>query len=148
MAERRRVTRRGEDAAVEEIHRWIRRAALGYAILLAAIVVSFFRIGDAIDQNTEQATQIEETAHLAALQAEALREASIEGCRRQNDVREAVVEVRGALATLVATSLRSPGHPAHDNPEARRVYERNLERLREPVALVACAHEYPRAMAP
>lgn len=135
-----------ERAAVEEIHRWIRRAAFGYAVLLVAIVVGFFRIGDALEENTEQSEQISRQAQLAAIQAEALREASIEGCRRQNDVREAVAEVRSALATLVATSLRSPGHPAHDNPEARRVYERNLKRLQQPVARVSCAREYPRAM--
>lgn len=118
-----------------DLARYWQAARIGYALLLAAIVVGFFRTGDTISENEHQAREI-------AMAAEDLRLASIDACRRQNDVRQEVATNRDVVRAIVQTSLDQQV-PATADPVVRAKFRRYLARLRKPVPLVACETEFP-----
>lgn len=139
MPERRETVRRSEDVSLDELYRWIRRAALGYVILLAAVVVGFFRIGDTIDQNAEQGAQIKRQAQIARIQAEHLRQQSIAACKRGNDVRRDIQASRDVLGFLV-TAILEAGGPS--NPELQDDFLRAARKLERPVPQVDCQRSF------
>ena len=93
------------------------------------------------DNADDAARKADSVAQLAARQAERLRMASIEDCRRSNDVRADLIRVKEGLRKLVEVVIRGTGA---GSPDAQEVFERVHRELRKPVPLVECRTEYPR----
>ena len=93
------------------------------------------------DNADDAARKADLVAQLAARQAERLRMASIEDCRRSNDVRADLIRVKEGLRKLVEVVIRGTGA---GSPDAQKVFERVHRELRKPVPLVECRTEYPR----
>lgn len=89
------------------------------------------------------ATRADQAARLAATQAEELRKASLEDCRRSNDVRRDLRKLKGSLLKLVSSVLVAGGP---GDPETRHVFERVERTLRQPVPSVSCRTKYPKAL--
>ena len=95
------------------------------------------------DSADDSARKADQAAQIAARQAERLRMASIEDCRRSNDVRADLIRVKEGLRKLVEVVINGTGA---GSPDAQKVFERVHRELRKPVPLVECQAEYPRGL--